>query len=113
MLVDLNTVVRNSLRVSQPSYSLKKLKPLHMGDQIRDSDVKNATDSIVAYADFCDLRDSGAAADVAGCAASHQRACGLIDSGRCSWFSPTGLAGVGFALPKSVAAPRVAGAATD
>jgi predicted RecB family nuclease len=59
VLVDLFTLVRNSLRVSQPSYSLKMLEPIYMGEQIRQSDVKDAGDSIVAYADYCDLRDGG------------------------------------------------------
>ncbi|MCW2523032.1 MAG: hypothetical protein JWO63_1367 [Frankiales bacterium] len=60
VLVDLYAVVRNAIRVSQPSYSLKKLEPLYMGAELRESDVKNAADSIVAYAEYCDLRDSGA-----------------------------------------------------
>lgn len=59
VLIDLYAVVRNSIRVSQPSYSLKKLEPLYMGEQLRDSEVTTAGDSIVAYADYCELRDNG------------------------------------------------------
>lgn len=66
VLVDLYTLVRAGVRVSQPSYSLKKLEPLYMGDQLRDGEVTNAGDSIVAYADYCDKRDAG---DVAAAAA--------------------------------------------
>lgn len=58
-LVDLYGVVRNSLRTSQPSYSLKKLEPLYMGSELRTSEVKNAGDSIVAYADYCNHRNGG------------------------------------------------------
>ena len=65
VLVDLYSVVRASLRVSQPSYSLKKLEPLYMGDQLRDNDVTNAGESIVAYAEFCQARDAGRAGEAA------------------------------------------------
>jgi uncharacterized protein len=58
-LVDLYAVVRASLRVSQPSYSLKKLEPLYMGEELRDGDVQTAADSIVAYSDYCQLRENG------------------------------------------------------
>ncbi|HVV30451.1 MAG TPA: TM0106 family RecB-like putative nuclease [Mycobacteriales bacterium] len=59
VLVDLYAVVRNAVRVSQPSYSIKKLEPLYMGDQFRRGDVTTAGDSIVAYAHYCELRDAG------------------------------------------------------
>lgn len=58
VFVDLYTTVRESLRVSQPSYSLKKLEPLYMGAQLREG-VDNAADSIVAYAQACEARDRG------------------------------------------------------
>jgi len=58
VFVDLYTTVRESLRVSQPSYSLKKLEPLYMGAQLREG-VDNAADSMVAYAQACEARDSG------------------------------------------------------
>lgn len=53
LFVDLFKVVRKSIRVSQPSYSLKKLEPLYMGGG-RSGQVTAATDSIVAYAGYCD-----------------------------------------------------------
>ncbi len=59
VLVDLYPIVRAAVRIGQRSYSIKKLEPLYMGDQLRDGDVTNAADSIVAYADYCDLRDDG------------------------------------------------------
>lgn len=59
VLVDLYPIVRASLRVGAQSYSIKKLEPLYMGTRLRDGDVTNAADSVVAYADYCDLRDQG------------------------------------------------------
>ncbi len=52
VLVDLYAVVRSAVRVSQRSYSLKKLEPLYMGDRLRAGDVTTAGDSIVAYHEF-------------------------------------------------------------
>ncbi|ASU83933.1 ATPase [Nocardiopsis gilva YIM 90087] len=49
-LVDLYTVVRKSLRISQRSYSIKYLEPLYF--EGRDGDVATATASIDAYADY-------------------------------------------------------------
>ena len=64
VLVDLYQVVKDSVRVSQRSYSIKKLEPLYMGDQLRDADgVTSGGDSVVAYEEACTLRDAG---DVAG-----------------------------------------------
>lgn len=57
VFVDLYATVRGSLRVGQPSYSIKKLEPLYMGDQLRESDVADGAGSIVAYQEFRDLRD--------------------------------------------------------
>ncbi len=59
VLVDLYPVVRGSVRVGAPSYSIKKLEPLYMGEQLRGGDVTDAAASIVAYADYCELRDTG------------------------------------------------------
>lgn len=59
VLVDLYPVVRKALRVSQRSYSIKKLEPLYMGDEYREADVQNAADSVVAYAEYCAARDAG------------------------------------------------------
>ncbi|BDZ47114.1 TM0106 family RecB-like putative nuclease [Naasia aerilata] len=59
VFVDLYPVVMHSIRISERSYSLKKLEPLYMGDELRASDVTNAADSIVAYVDYTLLRDAG------------------------------------------------------
>ncbi|MCL9797928.1 TM0106 family RecB-like putative nuclease, partial [Frankia sp. AgKG'84/4] len=64
-LVDLYTVVRRSLRISQPSYSIKYLEPLfHPG--ARTAAVTNAADSIVAYESFLEHRAAGESAQAEG-----------------------------------------------
>lgn len=65
VLVDLYPVVRGALRIGERSYSIKKLEPLYMGDHRRDGDVTNAAASVVAYADYCELRDSGRSEEAA------------------------------------------------
>ncbi len=57
LLVDLYQTVRNSIRISENSYSIKKLEPLYMGTNLRSGDVKDAGASVVAYAHYCDARD--------------------------------------------------------
>ncbi len=58
VLVDLYPIVRKALVVGSRSYSIKKLEPLYMGDDLRLSDVTNAADSITAYVDaITELRD--------------------------------------------------------
>ncbi|MGM0931734.1 MAG: TM0106 family RecB-like putative nuclease [Actinomycetota bacterium] len=59
ILVDLYDTVRHSLRISENSYSIKKLEPLYMGDNLRSGDVKDAGASVVAYAQYCAARDAG------------------------------------------------------
>ncbi|MBT2533043.1 TM0106 family RecB-like putative nuclease [Arthrobacter sp. ISL-48] len=59
VLVDLYATARHSLRISEPSYSIKKLEPLYMGDNLRSGDVKDAGASVVAYAAYCAARDDG------------------------------------------------------
>ncbi|WP_144714274.1 bifunctional RecB family nuclease/DEAD/DEAH box helicase [Curtobacterium pusillum] len=51
VLVDLYPIVRKALVVGSHSYSIKKLEPLYMGSDLRESDVTNAADSITAYVD--------------------------------------------------------------
>ena len=70
VLVDLYSTVRQSILVSQPSYSIKKLEPLYMGDELRAGDVKDAAASVVEYAHACALRESGRDADYAAVLAS-------------------------------------------
>lgn len=65
VLVDLLPLVRKSIRVGTPNYSIKSLEPLYMGGELRDGDVTKATDSITEYARYCALRDDGEATDAA------------------------------------------------
>lgn len=58
LLVDLYATVKHSLRISEASYSIKKLEPLYMGDNLRSGDVKDAGASVVAYAAYCAARDA-------------------------------------------------------
>ncbi len=57
VLVDLYPVVMGALRIGTPSYSIKKLEPLYMGEQER-AGVANAADSVDEY-----VRSSTAAAN--------------------------------------------------
>ncbi|MGW5878111.1 TM0106 family RecB-like putative nuclease [Nocardiopsis terrae] len=57
-LVDLYTVVRKSLRVSQRSYSIKYLEPLYL-DTARGGGVTTAASSIDAYAAHLSAREEG------------------------------------------------------
>ncbi|MBD3783930.1 MAG: TM0106 family RecB-like putative nuclease [Micrococcales bacterium] len=50
VFVDLYAVVRAAVRVSQRSYSIKKLEPLYM--EAREEDVQGGAESIVAYHEF-------------------------------------------------------------
>jgi uncharacterized protein len=65
VFVDLYGTVRRSVRVSQRSYSIKKLEPLYMGDELRESEVTGGAESIVWYAEYQALRDGGDAAGAA------------------------------------------------
>lgn len=65
LLVDLYQTVRNSIRISENSYSIKKLEPLYMGTSLRSGDVKDAGASVVAYAHYCVARDDGRAEEAA------------------------------------------------
>ena len=57
VLVDLYAVVRASIRVSQRSYSIKKLEPLYM--EQRQGDVQAGAESIVVYHQFLAARLEG------------------------------------------------------
>ena len=59
VLVDLYAVVRASVRVSQESYSLKKLEPLYMGTHLRSGPVATAGDSVVAYHEYVQAQLNG------------------------------------------------------
>ncbi len=49
VFVDLYPIVKRAVRVGSRSYSIKKLEPLYMGDQVRTEDVQNGGDSIGRY----------------------------------------------------------------
>lgn len=63
VLVDLYPIVRKALVVGSHSYSIKKLEPLYMGSDLRESDVTNAADSITAYVDAIEELRNGDAAE--------------------------------------------------
>ncbi|ALJ21511.1 TM0106 family RecB-like putative nuclease [Microbacterium sp. No. 7] len=65
VFVDLYPIVRRALRVGSRSYSIKKLEPLYMGDQVRTSDVQRGDDSIVRYVEARALADDGRDAEAA------------------------------------------------
>ena len=62
VFVDLYPVVRRALRVGSRSYSIKKLEPLYMGQDVRTSDVQKGDDSIVRYVEARALAGDGDAA---------------------------------------------------
>ncbi|MDQ0635237.1 putative RecB family nuclease [Arthrobacter pascens] len=119
VLVDLYAVARHSLRISEPSYSIKKLEPLYMGDNLRSGDVKDAGASVVAYAGYCAARDDGDSARAAEILASisdyNEYDClstlrlrdwllGLRGSGPSASSRPGGKHDDGALLPRQVAA---------
>lgn len=64
VFVDLYATVKDSVRVSQRSYSIKKLEPLYMHAELRNADgVTSGGDSVLAYVHACELRETG---DLAG-----------------------------------------------
>ena len=60
VLVDLYPIVLRSIRISERSYSLKRLEPLYMGDRLRESDVTDGAASVDAYVTWTALVDEGA-----------------------------------------------------
>ncbi|CDK01454.1 Superfamily I DNA and RNA helicase and helicase subunits [Microbacterium sp. C448] len=59
VFIDLYPIVRRALRVGSRSYSIKKLEPLYMGDETRQSDVQRGDESIVRYVEARMLQDAG------------------------------------------------------
>jgi uncharacterized protein len=57
VMIDLLKVVLRSIRISQRSYSIKKLEPLY--GFVRTEDVKTAGDSVVDYESYLSLTDEG------------------------------------------------------
>ena len=60
VFVDLYPLVLRTVRVGSRSYSIKKLEPLYMGDDVRTSDVQKGDDSIVQYVAARELSAAGA-----------------------------------------------------
>jgi uncharacterized protein len=60
VFVDLYPIVRRSIRISEGSYSIKKLEPLYMGAEVRVGDLTKGDESIQFYVDYTELRDAGA-----------------------------------------------------
>lgn len=64
VLIDLYPIVRGALRVGSRSYSIKKLEPLYMGDDLRDEDgVTSGAQSVTEYAEASALLLSDQAPD--------------------------------------------------
>ena len=64
VFVDLYAVVRSAVRVSQPSYSIKKLEPLYMGEESRAGmEVAAGDTSVAEYHEARALRARGAVAE--------------------------------------------------
>ncbi|UWF77810.1 MULTISPECIES: TM0106 family RecB-like putative nuclease [Microbacterium] len=59
VFVDLYPIVLRSVRVGSRSYSIKKLEPLYMGDEVRESDVQKGDESIVQYVEARALAAAG------------------------------------------------------
>nr|WP_246286092.1 bifunctional RecB family nuclease/DEAD/DEAH box helicase [Microbacterium pseudoresistens] len=63
VFVDLYPIVLRSVRIGSRSYSIKKLEPLYMGDEVRTSDVQKGDDSIVRYVEARALAAEGKSAE--------------------------------------------------
>jgi uncharacterized protein len=64
VLVDLFTVVRQAVRVSQPGYSLKKLEALYL-DRPREGGITDGNTSTVAYERWLNLQDEALLNEIA------------------------------------------------
>ncbi|GEK87748.1 TM0106 family RecB-like putative nuclease [Microbacterium aerolatum] len=63
VFVDLYPLVLRTVRVGSRSYSIKKLEPLYMGEEVRTSDVQKGDDSIVQYVAARQLAAAGETAE--------------------------------------------------
>ena len=63
VFVDLYPLVLRTVRVGSRSYSIKKLEPLYMGEDVRTSDVQKGDDSIVQYVASRQLAAAGETAE--------------------------------------------------
>src|SRR6218665_2585940 len=63
VIVDLYPLVLRTVRVGSRSYSIKKLEPLYMGDEVRTQDVQKGDDSIVQYVAAREMAAAGEQAE--------------------------------------------------
>lgn len=63
VFVDLYPLVLRTVRIGSRSYSIKKLEPLYMGEEVRTSDVQKGDDSIVQYVQARGLAAAGRTAE--------------------------------------------------
>jgi uncharacterized protein len=63
VFVDIYPLVLRTVRVGTRSYSIKKLEPLYMGEDVRTSDVQKGDDSIVQYVAARELAAAGEQAE--------------------------------------------------
>ncbi|WP_433876175.1 TM0106 family RecB-like putative nuclease [Sinomonas atrocyanea] len=59
LLVDLYQSVRQGIRISERSYSIKKLEPLYMGGDLRTAELQGGAASVEMYARFTAAREGG------------------------------------------------------
>ncbi|MDJ0316606.1 TM0106 family RecB-like putative nuclease [Arthrobacter antibioticus] len=78
LLVDLLDTVRQSVRISESSYSIKKLEPFYM-PAARSGEVTDAGASVVAYASYCAARDDGLAGNTARAKEARQILASITD----------------------------------
>ena len=62
VFVDLYPIIKRAVRVGSRSYSIKKLEPLYMGDEVRTADVQKGDESIERYVEARALAADGHAA---------------------------------------------------
>ncbi|MDR6866660.1 uncharacterized protein J2Y69_001253 [Microbacterium resistens] len=62
VFVDLYPLVLRAVRIGSRSYSIKKLEPLYMGEEVRTSDVQKGDESIVQYVQARALAAEGSSA---------------------------------------------------
>ncbi|WP_077490708.1 TM0106 family RecB-like putative nuclease [Sinomonas mesophila] len=58
LLVDLYQAVRSGIRISERSYSIKKLEPLYMGSELRTAELQGGAASVEMYARFTAAREA-------------------------------------------------------
>ena len=63
VFVDLYPLVLRTVRIGSHSYSIKKLEPLYMGDEVRTADVQKGDESIVQYVAARELAAAGERAE--------------------------------------------------